>query len=182
MEFLKTILFCIVAAICYGIVHDQITARVCIEYFTIGHPPVFNTNSPTLLGLGWGVIATWWVGLFLGIPLALVARCGARSKLTTRQIAPMILKLLCVMAILALTAGILGYLLASHGTIRMTEDIAVAIPPGHRVPFIADWFAHLASYLVGFAGGIVVIIRSGLLRRKLLGAEPINQEPFPSRS
>ena len=48
--------------------------------FTIGHPPVFATDDPTLLGLGWGVIASWWVGLLLGIPLALVARAGGRSK------------------------------------------------------------------------------------------------------
>jgi hypothetical protein len=31
----------------YGIVHDQVTARVCVEYFTVGHPPVFQTNSDT---------------------------------------------------------------------------------------------------------------------------------------
>jgi hypothetical protein len=59
IESLKIILLCIVAAIVYGILHDQVTARVCVEYFTIGHPPIFHTDDPTLLALGWGVIATW---------------------------------------------------------------------------------------------------------------------------
>ena len=59
MKSLAIILTCILAAICYGIVHDQITARVCVEYFTIGHPPVFSTNDPTLLGIGWGIIAPY---------------------------------------------------------------------------------------------------------------------------
>lgn len=38
IESLKIVLLCIVAAIVYGILHDQVTARVCAEYFAIGHP------------------------------------------------------------------------------------------------------------------------------------------------
>ena len=65
IETLKIILLCVAAAILYGIIHDQFTARICVEYFTIFHPPVFPTQSPTLLGIGWGIIATWWMGAFL---------------------------------------------------------------------------------------------------------------------
>jgi len=66
VEHFKIILLCLAAALVYRILHDQITARVCVEYFTVFHPPIFATHSPTLLALGWGVIATWWVGLLLG--------------------------------------------------------------------------------------------------------------------
>lgn len=64
----------------YGVLHDLVTAHVCVEYFTVGHPQLFEfeTDSPTLLALGWGVVATWWVGAGLGVPLALVARVGSR--------------------------------------------------------------------------------------------------------
>src|ERR1700752_554669 len=86
MQSVKIVFFCMLAAVGYGIVHDQFTARVCVEYFTIGHPPIVNTDSPTLLGLGWGVLATWWVGLFLGIPLAVAARVGNRAKLSSGQL------------------------------------------------------------------------------------------------
>ncbi|MFI5379272.1 MAG: hypothetical protein ACHRHE_08245 [Tepidisphaerales bacterium] len=48
MKVLATILLCILAAVCYGIVHDQVTARICVEYFTIGHPPVFLTDCQRL--------------------------------------------------------------------------------------------------------------------------------------
>lgn len=64
----------------YAILFDQITARVCVEYFTIGHAPIFNTTSPTLLGIGWGIVATWWVGLIIGIPVALASRLGKWPK------------------------------------------------------------------------------------------------------
>ncbi len=33
----------VAAAIAYGIAHDQITVRICLEYFTIGHSKVFPT-------------------------------------------------------------------------------------------------------------------------------------------
>jgi len=71
------VLLCVLAAVAYGVVHDQVTVRVCVEYFTVGHPPVFPTDDPTLLGLGWGVLATWWVGVLLGLGLA-VAAAAAR--------------------------------------------------------------------------------------------------------
>ncbi|MBV8223051.1 MAG: hypothetical protein JO293_06785, partial [Candidatus Eremiobacteraeota bacterium] len=76
MEGARIWVLCIAAAVLYGELHDQITARVCVEYFTIGHPPLFPTDDPTLLGLGWGVVATWWVGLVLGAGLAVAARAG----------------------------------------------------------------------------------------------------------
>jgi hypothetical protein len=49
IEHLKIILFCVAAAIAYGIQHAQITARVCVEYFTVFHPHVFATQSPARL-------------------------------------------------------------------------------------------------------------------------------------
>ena len=70
-EFLKILLLCIAAAIVYGIVHDQFTACICLEYFTVFHPQIFPTQSPTLLAIGWGILATWWVGAFLGVLLGI---------------------------------------------------------------------------------------------------------------
>lgn len=58
----------VLAAVVYGILHDQITARICVEYFTIGHARLIDSDSPTVLGLFWGVVATWWVGLPLSVP------------------------------------------------------------------------------------------------------------------
>jgi hypothetical protein len=35
MESLKIVLLCVGAAVTYGVLHDQVTARVCVEYFPI---------------------------------------------------------------------------------------------------------------------------------------------------
>jgi hypothetical protein len=94
MQVIAIITLCIGMAVVCGILHDQVTARVCVEYFTIGHPPLFDTDSPTLLGLGWGIIATWWVGAVMGYALALSARAGRRPKRGVRSLVRPIFNLL----------------------------------------------------------------------------------------
>ena len=152
------ILLCIGSAICYGIVHDQITARICVEYFTIGHPPVFGTDSPTLLGFGWGVIATWWVGLILGVPLAMAARLGQRPMRTAAWLVRPIAILLLVMACCAVLAGVIGYILARNRVVFLVGPLASAVPVERHVPFLIDLWSHNASYLAGFVGGIVLAV------------------------
>jgi hypothetical protein len=153
MESLKIILVCIAAAVFYGIVHDQFTARICIEYFTVFHPPVFGTQSPTLLGIGWGIIATWWVGAILGVLLAFASRAGSRSKLFASALLVSIARLLFVMAAFALFSGLTGFLLARRGLIAPPMWVASNLAPSDYPRFMADWWAHNASYGVGFFGG-----------------------------
>lgn len=166
MEFLRIVLFCVASAIVYGIVHDQITARICVEYFTIGHPPIYNITDPTLLGLIWGVLATWWAGAFLGFCIASAARLGSWPKRSFRSVIRPVAILLCVMGIGAVAAGIVGNALAKSGAFTMPSHWADSVPQAKHIPFITDLWAHNASYLVGFLGAIIL---SGLLllgRRK----------------
>jgi hypothetical protein len=163
MEAIKIVALCILAGAVYGILHDQVTVRVCLEYFTVFHPNIFHTQSPTLLALGWGVLATWWVSIFLGIMLAIAARAGSRAKLTASQIFPKLLNLLAIMAIFALAAGIAGYFLQGLGM----EYYATAIPKQIRHTFYADLWAHETSYLTGIIGGIILWIMVWRSRRPL---------------
>jgi H+/Cl- antiporter ClcA len=171
IENLKIILLCVAAAITYGIAHDQITARVCLEYFTVFHPPVFATQSPTALAFGWGVIATWWVGLFLGLLLTLAARAGSRPKQSAREQLRPIGKLLLVMTCCALCAGLVGFVLVSRGFFPEPEWISPASGSCSNRAFVADWCAHTASYASGFFGGIVLCI---LQYRKRIRALNLN--------
>lgn len=168
MQALAIVILSVLAAVSYGILHDQMTARVCIEYFTIGHPPVLTiaTNSPTVVGFVWGVIATWWVGLGLGIPLAIAARVGSRPKKSARELVRPMFVLIGVTAILALGAGIMGCVAASLDWVALYAPLAVRIPPDRHVPFIADLFAHSMSYASGTVGGIFLIIHTWCSRRQ----------------
>jgi len=159
MQAVAIVALCIVSAVAYGVLHDQVTARVCVEYFTIGHPPVFPTESPTLLGIGWGIIATWWVGLLLGIPLALAARAGRRPRRDVMSLVRPVTALLLMMGVCALLAGSVGFLLGGSGAVHLVEPLASRVPEARHSRFLADLWAHSASYLVGFVGGTIVIVR-----------------------
>ena len=165
MQSLKIILTCTAAAVLYGIIHDQFTAHICVEYFSVFHPPVFPTDSPTLLALGWGVIATWWMGAFLGILLAFAARAGSRPKVGIQDLIRPISKLLVVMALFALLAGSAGYVLA--GRVSIAPPDFTQIPPARYARLMAVWWAHLASYFFGFSGGILLCVFT--FRKRLSG-------------
>lgn len=171
-ESLAILALCVVAAIVYGVLHDLVTAHVCVEYFTIGHPPIFGTESPILLALGWGVIATWWVGAFLGCALLVAARFGSRPKRTARSLVRPVAQLLAVVGALALGAGLLGFVLARSGAVYLTGGLAQEVSPEKHVAFLADLWAHSASYLFGFFGGLFVCGRVWLGRRKPVVATP----------
>ena len=173
MEFLKIVALSVLAAMCYGVAHDQVTARICVEYFTVFHPPVFVTGNPTLLGFGWGIIATWWMGAFLGVLLAIAARVGRPPKLTCSSLFHPIAILLAAMAIGALCSGLTGCILSRHGTISPPWWVRLRLPQGSYNAFVADWWAHNASYAVAGFGGVVLCIaiyrkRAGLAKSEQL--------------
>lgn len=158
MQFTSIIGLSILAAITYGVIHDQITARICIEYFTIGHARLINSNSPAVLGLFWGVVATWWVGLPLGLGLAIAARSGRRPKLGARDLVPPLLRLMMVMFSVATLAGMIGFFTSKAGVFQLIEPLARKIPLEHHVAFLTCGWAHSASYLTGLVGGVVLWI------------------------
>ena len=151
VEALKIVMACIFAAVLYGIIHDQFTARICIEYFTEFHPPIFATRSPTLLAFGWGVIATWWAGAIVGLLLVIAARFGSLPQLDFRDVAPMIWKLAVFMAICAVVSGLVGFF-----WVPVPAELATTLKPELQRRFLADWWAHGASYASGFIGSLVI--------------------------
>lgn len=162
---MRIVLFATMAAIVYGVLHDLVTANLCVEYFTVAHPPVFPTRSPVLLALGWGVIATWWVGLGLGIGLALAARIGSAPKMKPAELRRPIVLLMIATGIAAVVSGAIGAALAAAGFPAVPDPWPTLIPADRLVAFSADAWAHMASYGIGAVGGLVIIVRT--LRRRL---------------
>ena len=165
LEALKIISFATLAAIIYGILHDQVTAHVSVEYFTIAHPPVFPTQSPFLLAIGWGIIATWWVGLPLGILLAVAARLGRNAKCGLGDLRRKIVLLMIVSGCTAMIAGVTGASLFAMHVMELTGEWATVIPKSRWPYFAFALWAHSASYLVGVLGGMFLV--GTVLKRRL---------------
>lgn len=158
LESAKIILLAMGAVIVYGIVHDQIAIRVCPEYFTVAHPHILNTDSLTLIALGWGVVATWWGGLAAGILLAVAARVGSPQKFTWRKLLRKALILLLVMGVCATLAGFIGHWLSSTGQIPSVQAWGSMLSIEKQPGFMADLFAHAISYFVGGVGSIIIAL------------------------
>jgi hypothetical protein len=155
----KVFLSCILAAIGYGIIHDEITAHLCVEYFSVAHPPLFPTSSPFLLAICWGIAATIGLGAIFGGLFALVAGGGELPPLPLERVWHKLFALLLFMAVCAFASGVMGYLLARHAVITLPADLRNIIPLSHHDRFVGVWFAHLASYAVGLTGSAWLIFQ-----------------------
>ena len=162
----------ILAACLYGMCHDLVTAHLCVEYFTIGHPPLLPTESPILLAVGWGIIATWWVGLLLGIPLALCSRLGQSPPRTARDLLRPIACLLGAMAACSVIAGFFGHMLAVHRVVYLLPGLAQRVPADRHVWFLTDLWAHLSAYITGFIGGIILCVMTVIGRQRAMRTTP----------
>jgi len=56
----------------------------------------------------------------------------------------------------AMLFGVTGYLLARRGVISPPNWIASSLARPAHARFMADWWAHSASYGVGFVGGVIL--------------------------
>lgn len=169
----------IAAASLYGILNDQVTARICPEYFTEGfhkdmmrrwNGPILgrakkvldNTKSPTVIGLIWGPIATWWVGAALGVPAMLAARIGSHNQLNTADLIKPLAVTLAVTGAGAAFAGTVGYFKAKDAKFRNQFAnnyfrAVSGVPENAMHGFITDAYAHQAAYGVGALSGLGLI-------------------------
>ena len=182
MKALVHIIFlCTLSAIGYGLIHDQITARVCQEYFTLGHrTPEFVPRNPAALGLFWGVAATWWAGFLIGVPLACAARLGKLPTVAPKDLVRPVLTLLLSMLGIAMLGLALTLFAGLAGVVP--KSWLAAVPegvPGERVVrFVADAVAHNLSYAVGFFGGVRLWTSTLLTRRRLQRTQTAIESPL----
>lgn len=169
---------CIVGACIFGVVNDQITIRICFEYFSEGFHKVMVKetvigkflsafpNNPTLWGTTWGIMATWWMGAILGILLCICARLGSWPRLSPRRLVKPVF--LCILFLLA-TMFVLALVKYYFGKEPSEDEVVKKLPlygiqnlnllnnvdMGRRYLFCA--FIHSLDYLIGFIYGIGVI-------------------------
>jgi hypothetical protein len=126
-------------------------------FATIAHPPLFHTTSPALLGLCWGIAASIGPGAIVGVLLALVSQSSGFPPTPIRPLLITIGVLIAIMAASATLAGIVGHELSRRSIIALPASFSELVPIGQQDRFMAVWFAHAASYLIGFIGSSLIL-------------------------
>lgn len=153
----------------YGILHDQLTYTISPEYYTkfkfyqfglmdLGNEAIFP--NPRIEVSAVGFMATWWMGVPIGLILGLVglihANSGQMLRATTGAIA--------ITIIIALITGLIGL---AYGRVYLAQEGVNWWLPENLTDtknFIAVGSMHNFSYLGGLTGLIAGIIYS--IRRK----------------
>lgn len=148
---LRILAICVLASVAYGILHDLLSTQVCLEYFTVHHPKIVESSNPFVLAFVWGVMATWWVGLILGIGLAAVACLGDRPIFPASRLVRPLAKLLAMLLALAILVWLAIYAFGTFGPMIADPNRTDYLPELNR-RLTASALAHLASYM----GGAVV--------------------------
>jgi hypothetical protein len=172
MPLLRIVLLCCLALIGYGVLEDQISARLCPEYFTIGHAPIRGVTGPTLLGVAWGFLGGFPDGIALGIPLALAANLGTLPRLSARALLPPLLVLLAATALGALIAGASAAYNATVVNISVGEPWASFIPHERHWHFFVVACAHFGAYLGAGVAGVGLFAWAVRRRYTLARARP----------
>ncbi len=164
-----------IAIVGYAILQDQVSARLCPEYFTVLHRPIPGVTDPTLLGVCWGFLGGWWGGVLLGYAAGLLATVGPRPKLEPREL---VVPLGLLVAAVAAATAITGYSVWRH-----TEMFGVYLDPGtaelvpakrHRELLTVACY-HFVAYASAVIGGVVLCAWVWVKRRKR--EQPPTTEP-----
>jgi membrane associated rhomboid family serine protease len=167
--------FCVVVAIAYGVVNDQITSRISWEYFYYGKELYYRLGPqtpPDPTALSWqavriGTISTWWAGLIIGAVI-LIANNPSRGPAPLRysRLAARLPGVIGITVACAMILAIAGQYYLLNG---MSPDFANLAQTNlwrpHR--FMTVYGAHLGGYIGGGIGAVYAFLSVRRERRSL---------------
>jgi hypothetical protein len=155
----------------YGIMHDQITYSICSEYFTNFKFIQFRISpelreSERLASALVGLLATWWVGVPIGIILGPI---GIQS-LEWKTFLTLKMRAIAITFVVAILFGVAGYLLGLIGsTATFDKQLHIQHLAGYPEMyeallqvkdvkgFIVVGYIHTFSYLGGLVGMMIAL-------------------------
>ena len=163
---LLTIIISTVLAALYGAIHDQVTYSISSEYFTVFKFDQFGflewgNNNPRLTTALIGVLATWWVGLYIGIFQGLVGLIHQDYKLMFTYVSKAIFITLGV----ALLFGIFGFV-AGKLDPDPYQDCCFPYTIKDGKSFMIVGSIHNYGYAGGEIGAFIGIAYQIIMRRK----------------
>jgi len=142
-----------------GIAVDMVTANIAVEYFTVHHPHVVESQSPWIMAFIWGIGASWWFGLIAGVLLWWM-NMRRPHPLSSRRIIRMIVPSLVViwismMGIVAVVYGVAGWIPEEQRRVTFESD--------RRLMAVA--LSHYTEYALSGIVTIFLIVRVSRVRK-----------------
>lgn len=155
------------AMVGYAVLQDQVSARLCPEYFTVLHPPIPGLSDPTLLGISWGFLGAWWGGVLLGFALALTATVGSRPPLAPREL---VRPLAALVGVLAAVTALTGFAVWHHANllgVSLDPQMSLLVPKERHRGLLTVACYHFTAYVTAAVGSAVLCMWvSGERRRR----------------
>lgn len=154
LNFILIIFISIGIAGIYGIIHDQITYSISDEYYTLFKFEQFGINDwgITNVRLKAGVIgflATWWVGLFLGLIYAIIS-----LFFSSKEVLKIALKAVIINIGVAIVFGIIGFV---YGILFLeAESLNWDIP--EQTKNVRNFINVGSIHNFGYLGGLVGLL------------------------
>lgn len=153
-----------------AVLQDQVSARLCPEYFTHLHRPIPGLADPTLLGICWGFLGAWWGGALLGYAAGLTATLGPRPKLTPRELVKPIVLVVCAVAAATTLAGVSVWRHAEMLGVTLDPGMAEAVPVRRHRELLTVACYHFVAYAGSAVGSVVLCVWVWAERRKRAAA------------
>ena len=130
----------------FSVLMDQVSTRLCLEYFTVLHNPIPGLTDPTLLGVVWGVLGGAGGGLALGYAAGIAATVGKQPPMAVRDlIRPMLVAVACVAGTVTLTGAIVWFN-ASGLKVQLDPELGPPIPPERQIAALTVACYHMMAY------------------------------------
>lgn len=158
----------------YGIVHDQLTYTISPEYYTkfkfyqfglmdMGDEAIFP--NPRVQVSMVGFMATWWVGIIIGIILGAVGLIHKNG----RQMFSVTMRAVLLTIVIAFVTGLVGLAIGEFYLDGTARELGINVVDVKN--YVAVGCMHNFSYLGGLIGLIAGVIYSIRQKRKYLQKE-----------
>ncbi len=166
VRFLKVLVGTTLLACALGVALDLVTANVAVEYFSVHHPPVVDSDSPWVQALVWGVIASWWFGAICGAVLAWINH-RRPEPLAPKRILRWVAVACVVLWVLMIGVVVGVYVFAG---VIPEQDRGETFEHDRRLMAVA--LAHQTEYVLGGAAVVVVGVMTWLAGRRGRPGQP----------
>jgi hypothetical protein len=164
--FIVIIIISVLFASTYGALHDQVTYSISSEYFTIFKFDQFGftdwgNNNPRATTALIGILATWWVGLFIGIIQGLVALIHKTPELMFQFAFRAVL----ITLVITILFGLIGYIVETINPQTYPNCcFPYTIKDGKSFQIVGS--IHNYGYAGGEIGAFIGIVYQIIMKRK----------------